>query len=232
MQDFLPGPASFSSRTLAEIVRSFPSAAAVLRSHRIDFCCRGDLTLSEAARHSNLILPQIETELAAIAQPASRQMPTMTRDLIDHITERYHETHRRELPGLIDLALKIEAVHGGHQALPAGLSRLLQTMRLELEMHMCKEEHIVFALIKEGEGPLIGSTIEMMMLDHESHGAMLRQLETLTAGCMPPADACRSWHALYAGLRKLIDDLVDHIHLENNILFPRFLNRGLEAASR
>ena len=83
-----------------------------------------------------------------------------------------------------------------------------------------------FALIKEGEGPLIGGAIEMMMLDHENHGAMLRQLESLTAGCVPPADASQSWHELYAGLRKLIDDLVEHIHLENNVLFPRFLNKG------
>ncbi|WP_374465978.1 DUF542 domain-containing protein [Ferrovibrio sp.] len=226
MQDCLPNPGYFSSRTLAEIVRLLPPAAAILRSHRIDFCCKGDLTLWEAVQNSNLMLPQIEAELAAIRQSDMWLMPAMTRDLVDHIVDRYHESHRRELPELINLSQSIEAFHAGHPALPENLSRLLQTMWLELEMHMCKEEHIVFALIKEGEGPLIGGAIEMMMLDHENHGAMLRQLESLMAGCVPPADASQSWHELYAGLRKLIDDLVEHIHLENNVLFPRFLNKG------
>lgn len=163
---------------------------------------------------------------ADLTPSAPLQVPAGTRDLIDHIVERYHETHRRELSALIDLAREVEALPPGHAALPAELSRLLQTMRLELEMHMCKEEHIVFALIKEGEGPLIASTIEMMMLDHEAHHDMLRQLELLTTGCIPPAEADRAWHDLYSGLRKLIDDLIVHIHLENNVLFPRFLNRG------
>lgn len=157
---------------------------------------------------------------------APLQVPSGTRDLIDHIVERYHEVHRRELPALIDLAREVETSPPGHAALPAELSRLLQTMRLELEMHMCKEEHIVFALIKEGEGPLIASTIEMMMLDHEAHHDMLRQLESLTAGCAPSDDADPTRHALYSGLRKLIDDLIAHIDLENNVLFPRFLNRA------
>jgi regulator of cell morphogenesis and NO signaling len=219
------GSESFSARTLADIVRALPSAAAILRSHRIDFCCRGDLTLSQAACDGGVPLPQIEGELAAIATAGAWQVPTLTRDLIDHIVERYHETHRRDLPVLIGLAREVAVAHAGPPALPTDLSRLLQTMHLELEMHMCKEEHIVFALIKEGDGPLIASTIEMMMLDHETHGDMLRQLEALTAGCVPPADASQSWHALYAGLRTLIDDLVDHIHLENNVLFPRFLDK-------
>lgn len=162
-----------------------------------------------------------------IALSAGQHAPAGTRDLIDHIIERYHEMHRRELPVLIGLAREVEMAQAGHPALPMGLSRLLQRMHLELEMHMCKEEHIVFALIKEGEGPLIASTIEMMMLDHEAHGDMLRQLELLTAGCTPPADAHRSWRMLYAGLRKLSDDLIVHIHLENNVLFPRFLNRSV-----
>lgn len=164
--------------------------------------------------------------LADIAPAAAWPAPAMTRDLIDHIVERYHEAHRRDLPVLIGLARAVEAADAGPPALPADLSRLLQTMHLELEMHMCKEEHIVFALIKEGDGPLIASTIEMMMLDHETHGDMLRQLDSLTAGCVPPADASQNWHALYAGLRRLIDDLIDHIHLENNVLFPRFLDKG------
>lgn len=224
MQEWLPNPESFASRTLAEIVRALPPAATLFRAHRIDFCCKGNRTLSDVAQHSNLPLPQIEAELATMAQSSPWHRPAMTRELIDHIVERYHEAHRRELPALIDLAQTVERVHAGHTAMPENLSKLLQTMRLDLEMHMCKEEHIVFALIKEGNGPLIGGPIEMMKLDHENHGAMLRQLEVLTAGCVPPADACATWHALYAGLRKLIDDLVEHIHLENNVLFPRFLD--------
>lgn len=229
MQEWLPNLESFASRSLAEIVRTLPPAAALFRAHRIDFCCKGDRTLSDVAHHSNLPLPQIEAELATMARSSPWHMPTMTRELIDHIVERYHEAHRRELPILIDLAQKVERVHRGHPAMPDNLSRLLQTMRLDLEMHMCKEEHVVFALIKEGNGPLIGGPIEMMMLDHENHGAMLRQLEALTADCRPPGDACRSWRELYTGLRKLIDDLVEHIHLENNILFPRFINKDMKA---
>jgi regulator of cell morphogenesis and NO signaling len=149
-----------------------------------------------------------------------------TRDLIGHIIGRYHEAHRRELPILIGLSDKVESRHRGHPQMPANLSRILQTMLLELEMHMCKEEHIVFALIMEGQGPLIGNAIDMMMTDHEDHSTMLRELRALTSDCQPPADACDDWRRLYTGLRKLIDDLVAHIQLENNVLFPRFIDKS------
>ncbi|MBL6078179.1 DUF542 domain-containing protein [Belnapia sp. T18] len=91
----------------------------------------------------------------------------------------------------------------------------------ELE-HMQKEEQVLFPLMRRGGHPMIGHPIGMMRHEHDSHGAQLRTLDALTTGGVPPAGACNTWRALYAGTRKLTDDLMEHIHPENNALFPRF----------
>lgn len=157
----------------------------------------------------------------ASARPAE-PLPTDTEVLIDHILQRYHETHRREFDELITAARRVETVHAGHPDLPDGLSRLLQDMKIELDMHMCKEEHVLFPLMKSGGNAMVDQPISMMLVDHEDHLALCRMLEEITAGCIAPLGACGTWRDLYAGIRKLLDDLQEHIRIENAILFPRF----------
>ncbi|HEX6959421.1 MAG TPA: hemerythrin domain-containing protein [Ferrovibrio sp.] len=142
--------------------------------------------------------------------------------LIDHIISRYHEVHRKEFPELIRLAEKVEAVHRHHANVPVGLAAALRNLAFELEGHMIKEEHVLFPIMRSGGNPMLTHPILMMKSEHEDHENHLRQLEALTTGCVTPEGACRTWQALYAGLRKLIDDLRQHIRLENEVLFPQF----------
>jgi regulator of cell morphogenesis and NO signaling len=159
--------------------------------------------------------------IAALALPAER--PDGTYDLIDLIETRYHAVHRRELPELVRLAHRVEAVHKAHPQVPRGLADLLETMASELEEHMRKEEQVLFPLMRKGGHPMISEPIAMMLAEHDDHGARLRELEALTSDFSPPDDACSTWRALYVGSRKLANDLMEHIHTENNVLFTRFL---------
>ncbi len=168
-------------------------------------------------------LEQIEAELARLSPDAPREAPTETNALIGHILARYHDTHRRELPELLRLAARVGAApcrprHGaGRSAAPRW-----QELASALDEHMAKEEQILFPLMMQGGHPMIASPIGRMRFEHDEHGERLARLEELTHGLALPEDACPTWRALYAGLRKLIDDVHEHVHLENNLLFPRF----------
>lgn len=212
---------AFAARPVAEIAAALPGATAVFRRHKLDFCCGGQAPLADAVTARGADLGTVEAELAALL-PAQVGAPEATEDLIALIESRYHATHRRELPELIRLARRVEAVHGDRAEAPHGLAALLSEIAGELEEHMQKEEQVLFPLMRRGGHPMIGQPIGMMRHEHDSHGAQLRALDALTTGGVPPAAACNTWRALYAGTRKLTDDLMEHIHLENNVLFPRF----------
>jgi regulator of cell morphogenesis and NO signaling len=148
-----------------------------------------------------------------------------TGELIADILADYHETHRRELPGLAALAAKVEAVHADHPQAPRGVAAVLRELLGELEVHMKKEELILFPAMQRRLAGGLDAPIAQMRHDHDDHGDLLRQLGELTGGYATPEGVCRSWQALYAGLAKLADDLAQHIHLENDVLFPRFEER-------
>jgi regulator of cell morphogenesis and NO signaling len=215
---------ALASRSLADIAATLPGATAVFRRNRLDFCCGGCISLAEASAAKGLSPAEMERELAALAAASSAPLePQTTEALINLIETRYHAVHRQELPELIRLARRVEAVHRDHRAVPAGLTGLLETVAGELEDHMRKEEQILFPLMRRGGHPMIAQPIAAMLAEHDSHGAHLRALEALTNDFVAPSDACATWRALYLGGRKLTDDLMEHIHLENNVLFPRFI---------
>jgi regulator of cell morphogenesis and NO signaling len=210
----------FASRTLADIASTLPGATALFRAEKLDFCCGGKVSIAEAMAAKQKDPAPLITRLAALdAAAAPSDGPEDTNDLIDMILTRFHETHRRELPELVKLARRVEAVHRDVASVPAGLADLLQHIGDELESHMQKEEQILFPMILRGGHPMIEGPISVMLAEH---GANLRKLEALTNDFTPPADACTTWRALYVGARKLTDDVMEHIHTENNILFPRF----------
>lgn len=221
----------FASRTVGEIAATLPGATAIFRKFRLDFCCGGDVALSEAADLRGVALSEIERDLAALEPQeggaAAGDHDTLT--LVEHIVSRYHDTHRRELPELIRLARKVEAVHATHPRAPRGLADVLHHLAGELEVHMKKEELILFPAMQSasgvGTGPMLGAPIAQMRHDHDDHGDQLRRIEEITDSFRLPAEACRSWQALYGGVAKLASDLMEHIHLENNVLFPRFEER-------
>jgi regulator of cell morphogenesis and NO signaling len=213
----------FAERTLADIASNLPGATAVFRRHKLDFCCGGQVSLREAAADKDRDLAVLEAELeetAAKGLPA--ELPEDTRDLIALIQTRYHSVHRQEFPELIRLAKRVEAVHRAHPAAPFGLAGLLEDMAREMEDHMQKEEQVLFPLMQRGGHPMIGQPIAVMLAEHNDHSALLRELEQVTNDHTVPEDACPTWRALYAGTRKLADDVMEHIHTENNVLFPRF----------
>ncbi|MPN53049.1 Iron-sulfur cluster repair protein YtfE [bioreactor metagenome] len=130
--------------------------------------------------------------------------------------------HREQLPELIRLARRVEQVHGERETCPHGLADHLTAMAQELESHMRKEELVLFPMIARGHGAMSGMPISVMRSEHEEHGQALQRLYALTDNITPPRDACTTWRALYTGLRAFRDDLMAHIHTENNILFERF----------
>lgn len=211
-----------ANMTLGEVAVLLPGATAVFRRYGLDFCCGGDALLADAVRTPGVGVEQIVAELSALDQRAARDYPAEPAALIDHILDRYHETHRRELPELIRLADKVERVHANHSEAPIGLGVALRAMAAELETHMQKEEAVLFPMMRMGPQPMIAHPIARMRLEHDDHGVRLREVEALYRHGVLPAEACGSWRALYAGVKKLADDLMQHIHLENNVLFPQF----------
>jgi regulator of cell morphogenesis and NO signaling len=221
----LAAAGGYGTRTLSEIAARLPGATAVFRRHKLDFCCGGAARLADAAARKGLPVAEIEAELADIAALGlPPELPEDVPALITLIETRYHAAHRRELPELVRLARRVEAVHAENPDVPRGLAALLGRIGLDLEAHMQKEESILFPLMRNGGHPMIAEPIRAMLAEHDDHGAHLRALEALTHDFTPPEEACATWRALYAGARKFANDLVDHIHAENNVLFPRFLH--------
>lgn len=154
--------------------------------------------------------------------PAGAQIPHEPAALIAHILTNFHEVHRRELPELVRLARKVEARHADHPLAPGRLVPILESLQAELLDHMRKEEDVLFPMMRMGGHPMIVHPIARMRLEHDDHGTRLEQLRLITHGYRLPEDACPTWRALYAGLNKFTADLMNHVHLENNLLFPQF----------
>lgn len=209
---------------IGQIAVDLPGATAVFRRLKIDFCCGGQISLSKAVAEKGLALPAVIDELAALKLPDNTPSFDSPSAIIDHIIQRYHDTHRAQLPELIRMAQRVEAVHKNKAEVPAGLGAALEAMHNELLSHMQKEELVLFPSLKAGGNPYIAQPIAMMRHEHTDHGAALEHIAELTHDMTPPAEACNTWRALYAGLNQLRDDLISHIHLENNILFPMFEN--------
>jgi regulator of cell morphogenesis and NO signaling len=143
-------------------------------------------------------------------------------ELTRYIETRYHARHRQQLPPLAAMAEKVENVHFDDDHVPAGLSDVLRRMIGEMEVHMKKEELILFPAIRRGGGPGIENPIAVMRADHEDHANEVAEIRRLTGGLTLPDGACGTWTALYAGLDEFIIDLEEHMRLENDVLFPRF----------
>lgn len=208
--------------TVSAIAADLPGAAELFRTKGINFCCGGNIALSEAALKAGLLPDRLIADLQALADAAGRDAPEATPALIDHILSRYHETHRAELEWLIPLATKVERVHGDHEDAPLGLTGALIALRDDLDAHMAKEETVLFPLMRQGGHAMIVHPIARMRQEHDDTAKLLAGVEHVTHGLTLPVGACGSWTALYTGLRKFTEDLVAHMHLENTVLFARF----------
>jgi regulator of cell morphogenesis and NO signaling len=194
----------------------------VFRRLKLDFCCGGQVALQTACEAKGLALQAVLDELAQLDRPATQAAPQAPSAMIDHILERYHAVHREQLPELIRMARRVQAVHREHPDVPTGLAEHLEAIETEMLDHMAKEENILFPMLKAGGRGMALHPIGVMREEHTSHGEQLDRLMALTHDATPPAGACNTWRALYAGIDQFADDLIAHIHLENNQLFPQF----------
>lgn len=209
--------------TVRDIAAQLPGAAQIFRDSDISFCCGGALTLPQAAEKAGLELGGLVADLQNLITRAAQDAPRETPDLIAYILKRYHETHREELNFLTQLASRVEMVHGDHEEAPLGLTETLLALRDDLDGHMTKEETVLFPAMLNGAGAMLAAPIAVMQEEHAATSDLLRKIEHLTHGLSLPEGACGSWTALYTGLRKLCEDVVAHIHLEETVLFPRAL---------
>ena len=211
-----------AQQPIGQIAVELPGATAVFRRHKLDFCCGGQLALQEACERKQLSVDTVLAELEGLQRVDVDVAQQPVPEVIDHILQRYHAVHREQLPELIRMARRVEAVHRDSPDVPTGLADHLEAMEQELLDHMDKEENILFPLLRAGGRGMAHNPIAVMRHEHTSHGEQLERLMALAHDTKPPAGACNTWRALYAGIAQLSDDLINHIHLENNLLFPQF----------
>ncbi len=212
--------------TLADLATLHAGASRVFHRHGLDFCCHGQVTLGEACARRELALGPLLDELArefSTPDTSTRWEGKPLPEQIEHVLNHFHAAHRAELPRLLEMARKVERVHADKPSCPRGLAELLEQVGDELESHMQKEEQVLFPLILSGRGRMAAMPIQVMEEEHKDHGRNLERLRERAHGYQPPAEACGTWRALYLGLDELEQQLMLHIHLENNVLFPRAL---------
>ena len=215
-----------SDLTLAHLSVTRAGASRVFYRHGLDFCCHGQISLRDACAAEELDVAQLMEEIQG-EERADESFERWDEEpldtLIEHLLNRFHEPHRAELPRLLEMARKVEEVHGEKAACPRGLADHLAKMAEELELHMQKEEQILFPLIRAGRGRMAVEPVQVMEQEHRDHGGNLVRLRELAHDFEPPEEACGTWRALFLGLAELESELMQHIHLENNVLFPRAL---------
>ncbi|MBN1612101.1 MAG: iron-sulfur cluster repair protein YtfE [Polyangiaceae bacterium] len=218
-----------TDQTLGEMVAADPAVARVFQRYRLDYCCGGKQSLRQACAAQNVDAEVVLREIAgagAVAKDEARWAERPLDELIAHIIDRYHAPLRVELPRLVELARKVEQVHADNPDRPEGLADLLVDVQSAVESHLAKEEQILFPLVLAGRAQNAYMPVQVLTQEHEDHGQNLRRIRELTRDFDLPGHACASWQELYRSLAELEVDLMDHIHLENNILFPRALAGG------
>jgi regulator of cell morphogenesis and NO signaling len=223
---------------VAEVAAQNPATIRIFQRFAIDFCCGGKRPLSEVCAEKHITFGELRTALDSAGEPERSELPTADAkltEMVRFIVDKYHADLRIELPRLAQMAAKVLDAHGARHpdVLPA-LEATLHGLREELEAHMMKEERVLFPYIERLEtlatagqrlpaSPFgsIQAPSGMMEHEHESAGHALARLRELTGGYTPPADACNTFRGLYHGLAELEKALHEHIHLENNILFPQ-----------
>lgn len=230
--------------TVAELATLQPATIRVFQKHHIDFCCGGKIPLAEACQRHELDADTLVAELrAATASPqegAEWDAASLTA-LIAHIQHRFHEPLREELPRLSVMMAKVVSRHGFR--LPDTLLPLrdtFQELERELLAHMHKEDAILFPAIvaleagrraPTGQWTWIDGPIDVMEAEHDQAGAALAALRSITGDFVPPPDACPTFRGLYHGLAELEATMHEHVHLENNILFPRAAQLAVERSA-
>lgn len=230
-----------SETTVREVALQLPEATRLFESLKIDYCCGGNQPLAQACASAGVEVDNVMEMLAEATHstsPDERAFQDLSLpELITHILDTHHVFTKSEMDRLQLLADKVLNAHGGNHPELVHLDELLTRLCADLKPHMFKEEQILFPYIlalaaaADQNRPVpsapfgtVNNPIRMMMREHDTAGDILRELRALTSDYKVPAGVCISYETLYQALENFEKDLHQHIHLENNILFPKALD--------
>ena len=219
---------------VGDIVTVFPKASDLFKANRIDFCCGGYQTIEEAAGKRGIQTENLLEQLQSLysqyhAEEGNKNWGEAAySELVDHIIHTHHHYLNEELPQLAPYVTKVFRVHGEHDPHLAQVHKLYNELKTELEQHTIKEEQQVFPLIMQYEQEPtkenlehILSVLDELESEHDEAGNIMKTLRDITSDFTPPAHACRTYRMVYDRLEDLENDLFQHVHLENNVLFKR-----------
>ena len=237
------------NQTVREIAIEHPTTVRVFESLGIDYCCGGKRSLQDACQRAGVPVEQALNLLATVKEDSTADTANWggasAQQLIHHIVGRHHSYVRIETPRLMTMFEKVVSRHGQAHPELAPIRDLFQALTEELAVHMQKEENVLFPYFEQMESaaaqgtappPAVFGSVEMpisrMLADHDDAGELLAKIRALSAEYQAPDSACPTYRALYHGLEEFEHDLHHHVHLENNILFPRALHmeQGTELA--
>lgn len=228
------------SSKLGDIVTKFPKAGDFFKEHKIDFCCGGNRPLSEAAAERNLQVEELVQTLNKLYSERPADDPDRNwseaslAELIDHIVHTHHSYLMEELPDLSQYVTKILRVHGPSHPEIAEVHKLFHAFKADMEQHTIKEEADAFPIILKFEKDpsdenfaMVERIIHKLEEEHDEAGDILKKLRQVTNDYALPADACATYRMVYQRLQDLESDTFQHVHLENNILFPRAIMKKI-----
>lgn len=219
-----------------DIVNELPKTSDIFKKNRIDFCCGGNIPLSQAVSQRGLDIDTVLKELKEVFEKYQDEEKDVTvwtdsdsDTIIDHVIENYHRVSEEELKNLSPYVTKVSRVHGDNHPELLKVYELFNEFKKELLEHMEKEEATVFPLIRQLEKGTIENRQEAinqiveLEKEHDQCGEILRQIRSITSDYALPLDACGTYRLVYARLEALEGLTFMHVHLENNILFPRYM---------
>ncbi len=232
-----------ATQTVREIAQTQPSSIRVFEQFGIEYCCGGGKPLAEACATKDVDVETVIAALEAASRSKNTQMKDWTKEplakLTEHIAHTHHAYCKTELPRLSGLAVKVVSAHGGTNPELAVIQSKLAQLADELTDHLAEEEVVVFPMIvkldeqktkdgvKQDESPTsIGNALALLIEEHDNAGVLLAEIRSLSGNFVAPEYACTTYHAFFDGLREFEHDLHRHVHLENNILFPRVIALG------
>ncbi len=227
--------AAYKSGTVGQLVAERPSLAVVLEQLGIDYCCGGKVSLEISCKKKGLNVDEVVEKLLAVEYKQLQQdepdwNKASLKELTEHIVKTYHQPLREDLPRVQELAKKVARVHGENHPEMLTVLEIFQRFKAELELHMQKEEMILFPAIngmESGSGSQFGcgggieNPISVMTHEHDAAGEMMTSMRNLTNDYTPPANACNSFRGLLSSLAEIELQMHKHVHKENSILFPR-----------
>ena len=230
-----------SETTVREIALQMPESTRLFERLQIDYCCGGNQPLTQACASAGVNVDTVVEMLGKVAESPETSESDFQNlslaDLIEHILTTHHVFTKTEMDRLEALTAKVIGAHGNNHPELIHLGELFKTLCDDLKPHMFKEEQILFPYIiamtraaaQNRPAPFapfgtVNNPVRMMMSEHDMAGQLLRELRALTSDYKVPADACISYRTLYEALENFEKDLHQHIHLENNILFPKALD--------